>query len=64
MIHAAIFRTCDPAERSNLLVSGDRANIARNVPPDGCWRPAPAGCTTAKDVPALGSLPAPPQGTG
>jgi hypothetical protein len=59
MIHAAIFQTTDPAARATLLVSGDPANIARNTPPGGCWRPVPAGCAMAQDLPPLGELPAP-----
>jgi len=59
MIHAAIFATTDPAARASLLVSGGRDDVERNTPPGGCWRLVPAGCASAEDVPALGSLPPP-----
>jgi hypothetical protein len=56
MIHAAIFKTTDPAARTSLLVTASRENVERNTPPAGCWRPVPSGCASAEDVPALGAL--------
>jgi hypothetical protein len=58
MIHAAIFKTTDPAARASLLVTASRENVELNTPPGGCWRRVPTGCTSAEDVPALGALPA------
>lgn len=60
MIHAAIFKTRDPAARATLLISGARADIVRNTPPGGCWRLVPAGCAEARDVPELQALEPPP----
>ena len=55
-VHAAVFRTNDPAERTALLVSGSIDTVRANVPAGGCWRAVPAGVTHAGDVPPLGEL--------
>ena len=69
MIHAAVFRSADPAERATLIVTGSREQVALNTPHGGCWRELPPGCSAAGDRPALGELaepvpgdqPAPPE---
>ena len=57
MIHAAIFKTTDPACRTSLVISGSASLIALNTPAGGCWRPVPPGCASVADVPPLGELP-------
>ena len=56
IIHAAIFHSTDPDERTTLLVTGSRGHIALNTPLGGCWRELPPGCASAADAPALGAL--------
>ena len=56
MIHAAVFKTIDPAERATLVVTGSPEQIARNTPKGGCWRQLPVGAATG-ELPTLGALP-------
>ena len=58
-VHAVIFTTTDPAERSRRTVKGSIPNVELNVPPGGCWREVPTGVARHDDIPPLGALPAP-----